>query len=91
MEEYAFWVKTHEDTSLLLDLFLGALPHLESTSVEKCINIALSDVEGDGTIVCILLHFWPTGSLGNLWLSQETDSVALCKVLASAVGLFFFS
>ena len=90
VKECAFWVKTHKDASLLPDMFLGTSSCSKSTGMEKCISIALSDVEGNGTIVCILFHFRPTSSSGYLWPSQETDSVALCKVFASAAGLSSF-
>ena len=69
VEECAFWVKTCEDASLLPDIFLGALPCPGSTGVEKCVSIALSDIEGGSTIVCVLLYFRPTGSLRCLQLS----------------------
>ena len=69
VEECAFWIKTRKDALLLPDMFLNALLCLGSTGIEKCISIALSDVEGDNTIVCILFHFWPTGSPRCLWLS----------------------
>ena len=86
-----FWIKTCKDVLLLLDVFLGALLYLRSTGVEKYVGIALLDVERDGTIVCVLLHFQPTDSLGCLWLSQETDSMVPRRVFASAAGLFSFS
>ena len=91
VEECVFWVKTRNDASSLPDIFLDALSCLGSTGVAKCVSIALSDIEGDSTIVCILLYFWPTGSPGYLRLSWKTDSVAPCKVSAHAAGLFFFS
>ena len=91
VKECAFWVKTCKDASPLPDVFLGTLSCLESISMIKCVSIALSDIEGDGTIVCVLLYFRPTGSPGYFWLSQETDSVVPRKVAASAAGLSFFS
>ena len=69
VEECVFWVKTRKDAPPLPDVFLGALSCPESTGIKKCISIALSDIEGDNMIVCILLHFWSIGSLGCLWLS----------------------
>ena len=69
VEECAFWVKTRKDASLLPDVFLGALPCLEFTGVAKCVSIALLDVEGNSTIVCILLHFRLIGSSGCFRLS----------------------
>ena len=90
VEKYAFWVKTREDVSPLPDIFLGASPCPRSTGMAKCVSIALSDIERDDTIVCILLHFWPTGSSGCLQLSQKTDSVVPCRILANAASLFSF-
>ena len=72
-------------------MFLSASLCSESIGVAKYVSIALSDIEGDDIIVCILLHFWPTGSSEYLWLIQKIDSVAPCKVSVNAADLFSFS
>lgn len=91
VEECAFRVKTCEDAFSLPDMFLGTLSCPRSISVAKCVNIALSDIEEDDTVVCILLYFWPTGSPECFRLSRQTDLVVPRRVSANTAGSSFFS
>lgn len=72
-------------------MFLGTLPCPRFTGVEKYVSIVLSDVEEDNIIVCVLLYFRPTGSLGCLRLNKEIDSVVPRRVFVSAASSSFFS